>query len=60
VRQRYTFFVDPEVRDALAALKARDGITESEAIRRALSEFLKARRIAVKPSTKGGAKKRSR
>jgi dsRNA-specific ribonuclease len=42
-RFRYTFFIDPEVRAALAAIKARDGIPESEQIRRAINRWIEER-----------------
>jgi hypothetical protein len=47
-RKRYTFFIDDEIAVGLKALKERDGISESEAIRRAIAEFLAARRIVVR------------
>jgi metal-responsive CopG/Arc/MetJ family transcriptional regulator len=51
--RRYSFFLPDELRRGLDALYARDGILASEAIRRALAEFLKRRRIPIaKP--KGG------
>ena len=46
-RKRYTFFIDDDIAVGLKALKERDGISESEAIRRATAEFLVARRIVV-------------
>jgi hypothetical protein len=42
-RSRYTFFIDSEQRAALAAIKARDGIPESEQIRRAIGAWLAER-----------------
>ena len=35
-RTRYTFYIDPDLLDALKRIKERDGISESEQIRRAL------------------------
>jgi hypothetical protein len=46
-KRRTSFFLDPELGDGLKALKARDGVAEGEAIRRAIAEYLKQRRIAV-------------
>ena len=46
-RKRYTFFIDDEIAVGLKALKERDGISESEAVRRAIAEFLATRRIIV-------------
>jgi hypothetical protein len=48
-RKRYSFFIGNEQADALKALKARDGIAESEAIRRALDQFLQDRGVLVRP-----------
>ena len=53
--QRYCVFMSPELKRGLHALKVRDGISESEAIRRAVAEFLKKRRIAI---PKGGTRPR--
>ena len=52
----YSLFLPSELKAGLESLKARDGLSESEAVRRALAEFLKKRRIAVKPVTKGGTR----
>jgi Ribbon-helix-helix protein, copG family len=46
-RKRYTFFIDDEMAAGLKLLKERDGIPESEAVRRAIAEFLVARRITL-------------
>jgi hypothetical protein len=46
-RKRYTFFIDDEIAIGLKVLKERDGISESEAVRRAIAEFLAVRRITV-------------
>jgi hypothetical protein len=55
-KTRTSFFIEPEVKAALEALRARDGISEGEAIRRAIVDFLKVKRIAVEPPKKGGTK----
>jgi hypothetical protein len=39
-RKRYSFWLDLELDAALKVLKARDGMLEAEACRRALAEFL--------------------
>ncbi|MEO7891001.1 MAG: hypothetical protein ABIW19_13450, partial [Vicinamibacterales bacterium] len=46
-KKLYAFRLSPELKAALAALKERDGVPESEAIRRGTAEYLKARGIAV-------------
>ena len=57
---RYTLFLPAELREGLKALKERDGISESEAIRRAVREFLAKRKIHIRQATKGGTTKRSK
>jgi hypothetical protein len=47
-KRRTSFFLEPEMGDGLKALKARDGVPEGEAIRRAVAEYLKKRGIVVK------------
>jgi hypothetical protein len=42
--------MEPEHADALKALKERDGIPESEQIRRALKDWFNKHRIKVQPS----------
>ena len=42
-RTRYTFFIDSDLRDAIAATKEREGIPESEQIRRALRAWVNAK-----------------
>jgi len=54
--KRYTFLITEELDAALKALKARDDVDASKAIRRSLSEFLERKRIAV--GTKKAERKR--
>lgn len=51
----YSVYLPQELKRGLAALKTRDGISESEAVRRALAEFLKRRRIPI-VTPRGGTK----
>ena len=44
-RMRYSFFLDDELAEGLKALKARDGISEAEAVRRALAAYLTQRGV---------------
>jgi hypothetical protein len=53
---RYCVFMSPELKRGLQALKARDGISDSEPIGRAVAEFLKKRRISI-TQLKGPARK---
>jgi hypothetical protein len=41
VKTRYNFMIDETQRDALRRIKERDGIAESEQIRRAIDDWLK-------------------
>jgi hypothetical protein len=47
-KRRTSVFLEPEMGDGLKALKARDGVPEGEAIRRAIAEYLEKRGIVVK------------
>jgi len=48
----YTFMIDPDLARALKALKARDGIAEAEAIRRALREWLERREVLARTTSR--------
>ena len=57
---RYNLFIGEDQRDALRAIKARDGIPESEQIRRAIDEWLARRRNNKKADRpRGVTRKRS-
>jgi len=60
-RKRYTFFIDDELADALKQLKKRDGMPESEAVRRAIAAFVVKRGIPVRsrPTRTVGTRSRS-
>ena len=47
-RTRYNFWIDEELRDGLRFVRERDGVLESEQIRRAIREWLKAKGVTVK------------
>ena len=53
--ERYSLFMPADLKQGLERLKQRDGISESEAIRRALAEFLKRRKIPI-GTPKGGTR----
>ena len=55
-RKFYNFYIDVELAEGLKAIKARDGISESEQIRRAIKTWLKDKRYRPK-ARKGGKKK---
>jgi hypothetical protein len=54
-KRPYTLKVDIELLDALRAIKDRDGVNESEQIRRGIRLWLKAKRVAP-----GAARKRAK
>jgi Arc/MetJ-type ribon-helix-helix transcriptional regulator len=57
--RRFTFYISPELDEGLDELRVRDGISESEAIRRAIREFLEARGIDVGKIERKQSRKRS-
>lgn len=60
VRSVVTFRIDDDLRPAMQALRARDGIGYSEQIRRGLRLFLEAKDVLNKPDRKRvGARRRS-
>jgi hypothetical protein len=58
-RQRFNFWIDDELREGLKAVRDRDGILESEQIRRAIRRWLAAKRINLKPERPRAAPKRT-
>ena len=51
-KKAYTLKIDPELLAALRAIKARDGIGESEQIRRGIQLWLKQKGVTVKADRK--------
>jgi hypothetical protein len=49
---RYTFFIDDDQRAALAAIKERDGISESEQIRRAIKAWIEQKGATARTERK--------
>ena len=47
-RKRYTFWIDDEQSQGLKVVKERDGVLESEQIRRAINDWLKKRGVTQK------------
>ena len=59
VRYRVNFYIDPELADGLKVLKERDGIPESEQIRRGIKLWLESKGIKTpKRAGKGGRMKK--
>jgi hypothetical protein len=59
-RNRYTFFIDDEQRAALASIKERDGISESEQIRRAIKAWIELKVPSAKKTERPRAATRKR
>jgi hypothetical protein len=47
-RSRYNFWIDDEQREALRHIRERDGVLESEQIRRAITMWLDAKGVKIK------------
>ena len=58
-RSRYNFWIDDEQRKGLRKIKARDGVLESEQIRRAIKRWLVEKGLKVK-TAKPARRKRPR
>jgi hypothetical protein len=58
-RVRYGFWIDAVQRDGLRHLKARDGVPESESIRRAITAWLDAQGVTKADRKRAGTRKRS-
>jgi hypothetical protein len=56
IKRPYTLKIDPELLDALKAIKERDGISESEQIRRGIRLWLDQKGVKPGRQRKGGAK----
>ena len=55
-RQMHTFYLEPELSAGLKAIKERDGVSESEQVRRAVRLWFDAKGYRVK-AQKGGKRK---
>jgi hypothetical protein len=59
-RKRYSFWIDDAQADGLKQVKERDGVLESEQIRRAIDAWLKQKDVIVKSDRKrASTRKRS-
>ena len=59
-KQQYGFLISPELAAGLKALKERDGVPESETIRRALAEYLYAKGVLPAPAKSGTPRRSTR
>lgn len=58
-RKRYSFWIEDEQAAGLKLVKDRDGISESEQIRRALNEWLRTKGAVKAERKRAGTRKRS-
>jgi hypothetical protein len=59
-RKKYSFWIDDEQADGLKAVKERDGVLESEQIRRAIDDWLTKKGVKAKADRKrASTRKRS-
>ena len=56
-RKMHSFYLDPELSAGLKTVKDRDGVSESEQVRRAVRFWLNSKGVKVK-TQKGGRRKR--
>jgi hypothetical protein len=57
-RIRYNFFIEQPQRDGLRLVKERDGISESEQIRRAINAWLESRGVMSKAAPRRASTRR--
>jgi hypothetical protein len=57
-RIRYNFFIEQPQRDGLRLVKERDGISESEQIRRAIDAWLESRGVLKKAAPRRASTRR--
>jgi metal-responsive CopG/Arc/MetJ family transcriptional regulator len=57
-RERYTLYLDPDLREAVRRIKERDGISESEQIRRAVRAWVEERVGLKQPRSRAATRKR--
>lgn len=58
-RQRYGFWIDEEQREGLRLVKERDGILESEQIRRAIQKWLQEKGVVKTERKRAATRRRS-
>lgn len=58
-RRRYNFFIDDEIREQLRGVKEREGIPESEQIRRAIAMWLESKGVAKAERKRPASRQRS-
>ncbi len=58
-RRKYSFWIDDEQAEGLKAIKDRDGVLESEQIRRALNDWLQKKGVMKAERKRAVTRKRS-
>lgn len=58
-RKRYSFWIDEEQSDGLKEVKERDGVLESEQIRRAINHWLEKKGVRKTDRKRAGTRKRA-
>jgi hypothetical protein len=51
-RKKYSFYIEDEQAEALKAIKERDGVLESEQIRRALDDWIEKKGVSAKATSR--------
>jgi hypothetical protein len=59
-RKKYSFWIDDAQAEGLKMVKLRDGVLESEQIRRAISAWLEKKGVTVEPKRSHGAERKRR
>jgi hypothetical protein len=57
-KERYNFLIDPQQRAGLRRIKEREGIPESEQIRRAIDDYLKKKGVLQTERKRASTRKR--
>ncbi len=58
-RRKYSFYIDDQQADGLKQIKERDGVLESEQIRRAITRWLEEKGVMKPERKRAGTRKRS-
>jgi hypothetical protein len=59
-RRKYSFWIDDDQAEGLKTVKERDGVLESEQIRRAINDWLEKKGVTVKAQGKRPAGRKPR
>lgn len=59
-KRLHNFMLDPELTDALKALKARDGVSEAEIVRRGIKMYVESKGVKVQKPERMRASTRKR